>query len=167
MLRESINKQPITTQLSVNKRQSEYTYYKVPPIRWQGQILTLVQIYCRGKINCCGQGEVLSPLVSLLFSLLRASSLRKPLAPRYWFLCTTCKIEFNFSDVIICLWVLNVILKDCLHAIIITFVHPFQGYTMKQEYCKQGQTKKEERKVGYDHLAHNNVISTFAYEYEL
>ena len=49
--RESINKQPITiTHLSVNTSQSEYAY-KVPPIRRQGQILTLVQIYWRGKIS--------------------------------------------------------------------------------------------------------------------
>ena len=39
------------------------------------------------SINCCGQPEVFSPLLSLLFLLLRllplcCSSLRKPLAPR-------------------------------------------------------------------------------------
>ena len=70
------HKQPIATHLLVNTSQSEYAY-KVPPIRRQSQILTLVQI------NCCGQPEVYSPLpLSLLFSLLRGSSLRKPLAPR-------------------------------------------------------------------------------------
>ena len=48
--RESINKLPITTHLSVNKNQSVSVHYKVPPIRRQGQILTLVQIYWRSKI---------------------------------------------------------------------------------------------------------------------
>ena len=60
--RESINKQPITTQ-------SEYAY-KVPPVRRQGQILTLVQIYWRGKISRLLQATrcFLIFFLSLLFS---------------------------------------------------------------------------------------------------
>ena len=73
--RELINKQPLTTHLSVNKSQSEYTICKVPPIRSQGQILTL------RSINCHGQPEVFSPSPSLLFLPLHSSS-QKPLAPR-------------------------------------------------------------------------------------
>ena len=41
--------------------------YKVPPIRRQGEILTLVQIYWHSKISY-GQPEVFSPSLSLLFS---------------------------------------------------------------------------------------------------
>ena len=50
----SINKQPMTPHLPVNTSQPEYTY-KVPPIRRQGQILTLVQIYWYGKISQLSQ----------------------------------------------------------------------------------------------------------------
>ena len=81
--RESINKQPITTHLSVNKSQSEYTY-KVPPIRRQGQILTLIQSYWHGKISQLPRATrgFLAFLSSLLFWLLHGSSLRKPLVAR-------------------------------------------------------------------------------------
>ena len=77
------NKQPITTNLSVNTSQSEYTY-KVPPIRRQGQIPTLFQICWCSKINQLSQATrgFLTFLSSLLFLPLRGSSLRKPLAPR-------------------------------------------------------------------------------------
>ena len=82
MSRESINKQPITTHLSVKTSQSEYTY-KVLPIRRQGQILTLVQICCAVRsVNCRGQPKVsLSLSLSLLFSLFVAlllGNLRHP-----------------------------------------------------------------------------------------
>ena len=80
--RESINRQPITTHLWVNKSQSEYAY-KLPPIRRQGHILSLVQVYWHGKINQLSWvTRGFSHLLSLSLSLLRDSSLREPLAPR-------------------------------------------------------------------------------------
>ena len=72
-----------TAHLSVNNRESEYAY-KVPLIRRQGQILTLVQIYWHSKINQVPRATrgFLIFLSSLLFSPLCGSFLRKPLAPR-------------------------------------------------------------------------------------
>ena len=66
--RESINKQPITSHLSVNTKQSEYAY-KVPPIRRQGQ--TLVQIHWRGKISQLSRTT--RGFLTFLSSLLAAS----------------------------------------------------------------------------------------------
>ena len=79
------SQQPITTHLSVNNSQSEYTY-KVPPIRRQGQLLTLVQIYWCNKVSQLPWATrgflTFSLFSSLLFSPLCGSSLRKPLVPR-------------------------------------------------------------------------------------
>ena len=57
---------------------------KVLPIRRQDQILTLVQICRHVRISQLPRATrgFLTFLSSLLFSLLRGSSLRKPLAPR-------------------------------------------------------------------------------------
>ena len=83
MVSRESSKQPITTHLSVNTSQSEYAY-KVPPIRRQGQILTLVQIYWRGKINQLSRATrgFLTSLSISLSSLLAALLLSSPLAPR-------------------------------------------------------------------------------------
>ena len=80
--------------------QSEYAY-EVPPIRRQGQILTLLQIYWCGKISQLPQATrdfLSSPLLS---SPLPFSSLRKPLVPRVLsyitkytpFCCWICAIQ--------------------------------------------------------------------------
>ena len=79
----SINKQPITTHLSVNK--PIRVCCKVPPIRRQGHIMTLFKsIGTVRSVNCRGQPEVFSPSFSFFSSRLNlhGPSLRKPLAPR-------------------------------------------------------------------------------------
>ena len=80
---------------------------KVPPIRRQGQIWTLVQIYWRGKINQLSRAprgfltsslfSLSSPLRASLIVLL-GSSLRKPLAPRVTSL-QLAKLPVSFMNV--------------------------------------------------------------------
>ena len=83
--RESINKQPLTTHLSVNTQANQSTLIRF--LQSGGRVRSQPYFKSVGavrSINCCGQPEVFSPfsLLSLLFSPLHGSSLRKPLAPR-------------------------------------------------------------------------------------